>query len=161
MKNNKFVLFLKISMDIIIAIGMIMYLALFYQGIFIKKLEIQEYKKIIIFILFIIGGFSLFRILFYLRRIVDSIVKFTPFIWDNVKSLNRISISCFLISATYIINFFVNNQYKNFNFIDFDTSGIHTDMEFLIFFFAGCFIFVLSNVFNQAIKIKEENDFTV
>lgn len=160
-KKNSLAVFLKFSMNVLIILGAAMYLTLFYQGIFIKDLEIQLYKKIITYILFIIGGGSLLTILFYLKNIVDSIVKYKPFIWDNVKSLKRISIACFVICGTYIVNFFLNTQYKSFHFVDFDTSGIHTDMEFIIFFFAGCFIFVLSEVFKQAVEIKEENDYTV
>ena len=75
--------------------------------------------------------------------------------------LKRISLLCFLISICYAINFVINGQYKNFNIAYVDTSGIHTDIEFLIFFFVGWFILILSQVFKQAVEAKEENEFTI
>jgi hypothetical protein len=56
---------------------------------------------------------------------------------------------------------FINKQYVNFTLVAIDNKGIHTDLEFLIFFFAACFIFVLSQVFKQAVEFKEENDLTI
>jgi hypothetical protein len=92
-----------------------------------------------------------------LRTLVES----DPFIYENVKRLKNISVCCYTISMSYLINFFINGQYKNFKFVDFDLTGIHTDMEFIIFFFAGCFIRVLAEVFKKAVEYKNENDFTV
>ncbi|HCW04918.1 MAG TPA: hypothetical protein DGK91_10605 [Clostridium sp.] len=69
--------------------------------------------------------------------------------------------SCFTITACYIINFIINNQFRDFKFILIDEQGILTDIEFLIFFFTGCFILILSQVFKQAIEYKEDNDLTI
>ena len=92
---------------------------------------------------------------------MNSLVKANPFVWKNVESLKIVATSCFIICACYVLNIFINNQYLNLKLIEIDAKGIHTDIEFIIFFFAGCFTLVLSKVFKQAIEVKEENDFTV
>ncbi len=153
-------LLLKVLLDFIIGVGAIVYLVVAKNTVY-NDTNVIHYKEIITFGLYIIGGVSLFVILFYLRRMINSLIKVTPFIWDNVKSLYRISIGCFIISACYIVNFIINNQYKSFKMISIDTKGVHTDVEPLIFFFAGFFILILSQVFKQAVQVKEENDLTV
>lgn len=162
MENKKFSLplFLKIVLDVLIVVGMILYV---YSGI-ISITGASEIRIGNIFVtscLYIIGGASLFGMLFNLRRIINSLIKRTPFIWDNVKAIKRIAIYCFAIAGTYIVNFFVNGQYKDFEIVIIDKSGVHTDFEFLIFLLAGFFIFVLSQVFKQAVEYKEENDLTI
>jgi hypothetical protein len=78
-----------------------------------------------------------------------------------VRSLKQIANCCFVITVCYIINFFYNNQFKTFKLIDIGPHGISTDTEFLIFFFAGCFVLILSQIYKQAVEVKEENDYTV
>lgn len=153
--------FLKISLDIMIAIGIVIYFIL-SKGILMKKgINMEQSRFIITFILFSIGGISVILILFNLRKVVSSLINVTPFVKDNVLCLKRISLLSFIISICYAINFIINGQYKNFNIAYIDSSGIHTDIEFLIFFFAGCFILILSEVFKQAVEVKEENEFTI
>jgi len=153
--------FLKISLDIMLVIGIVIYFIL-SKGILMKKgINMEQGRFIITFILFSIGGISVILILFNLRKVVSSLINVTPFVKDNVLCLKRISLLSFIISICYAINFVINGQYKNFNIAYIDSSGIHTDIEFLIFFFAGCFILILSEVFKQAVEAKEENEFTI
>ncbi|MCB2296913.1 DUF2975 domain-containing protein [Clostridium tagluense] len=152
---------LKISLDIMIIIGIIVYVTL-SKGILMEKVvEMSWGRFIITYILFSLGGIAVILILFNLRKIVSSLINVTPFINDNVICLKRISLLSFVISICYAINFVINGQYKNFKIAYVDNSGIHTDIEFLIFFFAGCFILILSQVFKQAVEAKEENEFTI
>lgn len=163
MDNNKkfsLPLFLKIVLVILIPVGIILYVL---SGVNSLKstVDISEINIYITGFLYVAGGFSLFAILFNLIKIVNSLIKKTPFIWENVKALKRIAVYCFTIAGSYIINFVVNNQYDKFQLVVIDKNGVHTDFEFLIFLFAGCFIFILSQVFKQAIEYKEENDLTI
>ncbi|GCD11161.1 DUF2975 domain-containing protein [Clostridium tagluense] len=152
---------LKISLDIMIIIGIVVYFTL-SKGILMEKVvEMSWGRFIITYILFSLGGIAVILILFNLRKIVSSLINVTPFINDNVLCLKRISLLSFVISICYAINFVINGQYKNFKIAYVDNSGIHTDIEFLIFFFAGCFILILSQVFKQAVEAKEENEFTI
>ncbi|MNP13052.1 hypothetical protein D3C76_1053170 [compost metagenome] len=92
---------------------------------------------------------------------MDSLVKENPFTRENVKALKRMSICCITVATCYIINLIINFSSGQYKLIYIDNTGIHTDMEFLIFIFAGLFIYVLSKVFENAIEVKEENDYTV
>jgi hypothetical protein len=153
--------FLKISLDIMIFIGIITYFITSKQALTGKTIDTTSGKFIVTYILFIIGRISIILILFNLRKIVNSLIKVTPFIRDNVICLKRISLLCFAVSFCYALNFIINGQYKNFSIAYIDSTGIHTDIEFLIFFFAGWFILILSEVFKQAVEVKEENEFTI
>ncbi|MCB2290080.1 DUF2975 domain-containing protein [Clostridium sp. CS001] len=153
--------FLKISLDIMIIIGIAIYFILSKGMLSGKEVNMAWFRYSITYILFSIGGISVILILFQLRKVVISLINVTPFIIDNVLSLKRISLLCFIISICYALNFVINGQYKNFSIAYIDSSGIHTDIEFLIFFFAGWFILILSKVFKQAVEAKEENEFTI
>lgn len=152
---------LKVSLDIMIIIGIIVYFLMSKQTLLGKVIEMSWSRFIITYILFTMGRISIILILFNLRKIVNSLIVLTPFIKDNVARLKRIGILCFVVSIGYALNFLINGQYKNFELAYVDASGIHTDIEFLIFFFAGWFILILSQVFKEAVKVKEESEFTI
>ena len=152
---------LSFSIYLLYIIGALMYIALIRQTFFTGHTALPSIKMAATTVLFTAGSASLFVILINLNGILKTLVNSDPFISKNVTRLKNIAICCFTISITYVINFFVNNQYISFSFIDFDLTGIHTDMEFIIFFFAGCFVLVLAEVFKKAVSFKEENDFTI
>lgn len=152
---------LKILLNIIILTGVITFLYVFYSSYKRTNGEILNFKTLSTGTLYLIGGLSLIGVLYNLRTIIDSLVKSNPFVISNVKSLRNTSFCCFVISVCYILNIILNQGLSNFKLIYIDISGIHTDIEFLIFFFAGCFILILSKVFKQAVEVKEENDFTI
>ncbi|MBF8983203.1 DUF2975 domain-containing protein [Lutibacter sp. B2] len=159
--NSSLASLLKIMLSSILVIGVIMFIYISKGVITSNDLQIGMFRKTLIYSLFLVGTISLILIVYNLRKIVHSLVKADPFIRENVKSLSNISIECFIITACYLINFFINPKYTEFNLITIDMKGIHTDMEFFIFFFAGCFILILSKVFERAVEVKEENDFTI
>jgi hypothetical protein len=152
--------FLKISLDILIAVAAIMYIVIIATSI-TSKPDFSSIRSDITYSLFLIGGGGLYVILFNLRKIVVSLISSDPFVHENVKSIRNISKACFVVASGYILNFFINGQYSDFKVVYIDNKGIHTDLEFLIFFFAGCFILILSEVFKKAVEVKEENDYTV
>ncbi|QXM05357.1 DUF2975 domain-containing protein [Crassaminicella indica] len=152
---------LKILLNILLTIGVGMFIYLSIHVLSSNDLNISLIRKSIIYTLFVIGSISLMMIIFHLRQILDSLIYVNPFIRENVKRLRNIAIECFIITGCYLINFFINPKYVDFNLITIDMKGVHTDMEFFIFFFSGCFILVLSKVFQQAVEVKEENDFTI
>jgi hypothetical protein len=160
-KHSSLAGLLKHVLNILILAGAFIYVMVLRNTFALEGMNILSPMSILTGILFISGGLALLAIMYYLRRIIDSLIKVTPFIQDNVKSLKRIASACFVVSACYIINFFVNAQYRDFKFVSIDAKGVHTDIEILIFFFAGCFILVLAQVFKQAVEVKEENDFTI
>ncbi|GAA0182025.1 hypothetical protein SH2C18_44710 [Clostridium sediminicola] len=150
---------LRILLDLLMVGGLVLWVITFVKYV-LNTGELTP-RLTITYILFAIGGIASLAILYYLRRIVCTLIKVTPFVSDNERSLKRISICCFTITSNYIINFVINKQYTDFDIITFDLTGIHTDFEAMIFFFAGCFILILSKVFKQAVQVKEENDLTI
>lgn len=133
----------------------------FYNTIFYNESYLNANEKVVFGVLLTIGISSLFLIVLELRKIIVTLIESDPFVRKNVDSFKKISMESFVISVCYIINFIFNLNLKNFKFIYVDNKGIHTDMEFLIFLFAGIFIFILAKVFEKAVEFKEENDFTV
>lgn len=159
--KNSLASMLKITMDILLILGPVVFISVLFLSLRNVNSDFANLRNVFTGLLYITGGTSLLAILYNLRNIVASLVNTTPFVMKNVHRLRNIAISCFLVTVCYIINFFVNQQFKDFKFIYIDSSGIHTDIEFLIFFFTGCFILILSKVFQQAVEVKEENDFTI
>lgn len=158
-KYTKMANLLIIMLNILMAIGIIAGCAAIILGM--SREGGVSSKFIVTAVLFFTGTGSLILILYNLRKILKTVIKVTPFTMENVRSLRHIAIYCFVITTCYLINFFFNNQFKNFSFIAIDSKGIHTDMEFVIFFFAGLFVLILAEVYKQAVEVKEENDYTV
>jgi hypothetical protein len=158
---NSMASFLIITLNFLIVLGSIACVALITGTLFIGVPENNSAKFILNCVLFITGTACLVFILYNLKRILKSVISEGPFNMSNVKSLRNIAKNCFAITVCYLINFFYNNQFSSFSLIKIDAKGIHTDMEFLIFFFAGCFVLILAQIYKQAVEVKEENDFTV
>ena len=160
-KYNSMARFLIIVLNVLIIFGVLTFISLIMSTLAPGDIGMSNRKYIVNCILFFIGTSSLVFILYSLRKILKSVIKAGPFNMGNVKNLKNIAFSCFTITICYLINFFYNNQFKSFRLIDIDPTGIHTDTEFLIFFFAGCFVLILAQIYKQAVEVKEENDFTV
>jgi len=97
--------------------------------------------------LYVTGLFCL-AIVYELKKIFKTLNRMNPFMMDNVKSLKNMAICAFLISASYIVKIFVFNTFL-------------TMIIAMIFIIAGLFSLILSEVFMQAVKFKEENDLTI
>lgn len=97
--------------------------------------------------LYVTGLFCLV-IIFELRKIFKTLNRRNPFMMDNVKSLNRMAISAFIISASYIIKIIFYNSFL-------------TVIITMIFIIAGLFTVIFAEVFRQAIEVKVENDLTI
>ncbi len=126
-----------------------------------SKNNMKSIEGIILIILLTIGIICTFAVIIELRRVIKTLVLENPFTWENVKSLRRITFSCFIIAGCYLINFLVNIGKESYSIVYIDSKGIHTDAEVFIFLLAGCFIGILSKVFEQAVKYKEDNDLTI
>jgi hypothetical protein len=152
---------LKRILDFILILGIIATLFIFKDTFINNAINLDYFKKAVIFVLLAVGISCVFLIVVNLRKILLSLVKANPFINENVRALKKVSRECFIIAGCYILNILINSNFKDFNFIYVDGKGIHTDMEFIIFLFAGCFILILAKVFQQAVDYKEEHDFTI
>ena len=83
-----------------------------------------------------------------IRKLLKNLNKRNPFIMDNVKSLNRIAVSCLIIAACYLIKIIFYNSFL-------------TIIVTMVFIIAAFFSIILAEVFQQAIIVKEENDLTI
>lgn len=83
-----------------------------------------------------------------IRNLLKNINKRNPFIRANVKSLNRIAISCLIIAACYVIKILFYNSFL-------------TIIITMVFIITGFFSIILAEVFQQAVIVKEENDLTI
>lgn len=164
MKENKYNSMSKFMIDVLnvlIVFGVVTCITLIVSTIVPNDMVESKGKDIVNCVLFFSGTSALIFILYSLRKILKSVIKKGPFNMSIVKNLKNIAVSCFFVTICYLINFFYNNQFKSFKLIDIGPKGIETDMEFLIFFFAGCFVLILAQIYKQAVEVKEENDFTV
>lgn len=164
MKNNKYnsmSKFMILVLNILIGFGVLTSISLVARKLTTNDDWVFNSTDIVNFILFFVGTSALIFILYSLRKILKSVINKGPFNMAIVKNLKNISISCFVITVCYLINFFYNDQFEQFKLIEIGKNGIETDMEFLIFFFAGCFVLILAQIYKQAVEVKEENDFTV
>ena len=99
-------------------------------------------------IIFMVCGVLALWIIYYLRKIFDTILKEDCFVEENVTALKRMGVASFLISAVFLLRLFVAI-----------TSGAL--VVILVFFIAGLFSLVRAQVFAQAVYYKQENDFTI
>ncbi|MEQ8197368.1 MAG: DUF2975 domain-containing protein [Clostridiaceae bacterium] len=164
MKENKYnsmSRFLIVVLNLLIAFGVLAFISIVISTLSAADIGEGNRKYIVNCILLFTGTSALVFILYSLRKILKSVIKEGPFNMAIVKSLKNIAFSSFFITICYLINFFYNNQFKSFSLINIGPTGIHTDTEFLIFFFSGCFVLILAQIYKQAVEVKEENDFTV
>ncbi|WP_195262466.1 MULTISPECIES: DUF2975 domain-containing protein [unclassified Clostridium] len=152
---------LSIILNITIVFGIILTAMVFYMTFYKRGIQDIVINEVLVTILLIVGIASLFYIVFQLKGIIKTLIIGDPFVRSNAIAFKKISVSSLIISVCYLINLFVNSNFKEFKFIYVDNMGIHTDMEVFIFLFASAFIFILAKVFDKAVTFKEENDLTI
>jgi len=152
---------LKIVLSLLLIMGLGVFFYIFYRVVSSEYFWVNAPQGFMLLGFYIVGGLALGHILYRFLRITNTLIDSNPFTPDNVKSLKWIARDCFVVSFCYLINFLVNPAFAKVEIITIDIKGIHTDVEYLIFLFAGCFILILSKVFEQAVAYKEENDLTV
>lgn len=96
----------------------------------------------------LITGISCLMIVYELRRMLKTLNEQGPFRRENVNYLRRIATLALLNSAMFVV--------KTIFYI-----SIPAVIITIIFLLLGLFALILSEVFNQAINVKEENDLTI
>lgn len=95
-----------------------------------------------------ICGVFCWMILFFLQRLLKTVIETTPFVYKNVKYLKYISYLCAVIAVVLIVK----------TFADF---SILTPVVAVIALLASLFCQTLAAVFDKAIRLKDENDLTI
>jgi len=116
-----------------------------YMGLMYTRTS-ENYNFLLGF-LFVTGILAL-TVVNEIRNLLKNINKRNPFIRANVKSLNRIAVSCLLIAACYVIKIIFYNSFL-------------TIIITMVFIITGFFSIILAEVFQQAVIVKEENDLTI
>ena len=122
-----------------------------FLGFYLTWIESVFYKQTLYFglvtILYITGILAIL-IVDTLRKLFATMEEANPFIRKNVTALRKMGIYAFMIGGAYFFKIFFLNSFM-------------TIITVFIFFIAGIFCIVLADLFNQAIKYKEENDLTI
>ncbi len=149
MSKNPLVRFTKILLDFMfftgIGVCITVPVSFHYVGnylSFIKKFYLP------FCIIYMLAGFFAILILWELRNLFRTVIQENPFINKNVKSLRWMGIYSFAISALMLIR----------QIFIITPAGLVLVAVFLI---AGLFSLVLSQVFDQAVTYKLENDLTI
>jgi len=95
-----------------------------------------------------ICGVFCWVILLMLQKLLATIIKTSPFVYDNVNYLKWISYSCAAAALVLIVK----------TFVDF---SILTPVVAVLALLASLFCQTLAAVFDKAIKLKDENDLTI
>jgi predicted membrane channel-forming protein YqfA (hemolysin III family) len=99
-------------------------------------------------VLFMLSGVGAVLIVHELRRMFRTVLRNDCFVWQNVVSLRRMGVLGVAIAAVTAVRLIV-------------IFTPATVVIIIVFFIAALFSFVLSHVFAQAVRYKEENDLTI
>ncbi len=149
MKKSIPVLITKILLDFMFYSGILICLGVPYLfDLAGKYFDIFDKYYLPFTIIYMISGLFALAILWELRAMFRTVIKEDPFVTSNVTSLKRIGYYAFVIVAAMIAKLF---------FVVTPTTLILV----LVFLIAGLFSHVLSQVFDQAVAYKYENDLTI
>lgn len=138
-------------------LGLILIMAVFMGIPFIFN-NSKDTSTLIFYIgIFIIGLTYLIMIAFLLDIVSTSRVNI--FVKSNVKKFKNIG---YLLLANLILDYILTmiNGVSGLRFLDL-APGVFITPGMAIYFIAGLLCFVIADAFDQAIIIKEENEFTV
>ncbi|WP_027702690.1 DUF2975 domain-containing protein [Metaclostridioides mangenotii] len=126
-------------------------------GMELNKIVLSGFtlSKVILFILFVVYIIGFFVIILNLNLIVKSIEN-TPFIKENV---NRFKIIGYFLSAHLGVEFIRPREGHVMWIIGIHKWGITPST--IVYIILALLPFVIAEVFDKAIKIKDENDLTI
>lgn len=119
-------------------------------------------SDLVFFIMIISTGIIALFIIYQFIKIFKNLKRDILFCEDNVKSLNIVSYSCFVISALYlVIAIFIFSIMENLigEFVHYIFAI--SIILMIIFAVSGVGIKILNEIYKKAIEYKEENDFTI
>lgn len=149
MKTNPLVRITKYFIDVMFFAGIFVCLGVpFIFHVAGKYIKIFREYYLPFSILFMVAGVFALIILWSLRAMFQTVIKEDAFVRENVTSLKRMGICAFAISAIMAARLFYVVTPAALVLV-------------LVFMIAGLFSLVLSQVFDQAVTYKQENDLTI
>ncbi len=148
--NKKFIRFTKIVLDIMYFGGILVFITLPLTLKFLGKHYSDAISEHFILMLLVFGISGIFGIMIIsqLRKMMKTVIEEFCFVHENVKSLNMMAVSSLFIVIMFLIKLCIMPTPA-------------TAIIVLVFFIAALFSKVLSYVFAQAVRYKEENDLTI
>ncbi len=140
----------KLLIDIIFLVGIGIYLSLpltlkWYFGL-ISRISNENYYFLLGF-LYLNGAFYI-AMVYQMKKIFKTLNNKNPFLRENVQSFRQIAVFSIFSALTYVVKIFFYNS-------------ILTVIVSAIFIMIGLFSLIMSEVFNEAVYVKEENDMTI
>ena len=150
MRQSRLISFTKYFLDFMFFSGILVEVSLPFSlkilGEYYWKEMAEQYWPMLI--IFGLSGICGLIIVYQLRKMMKTVVKRECFVDNNTKSLSTMGKVSFVITVLFIVKCIL----------------IPTPASFVIvltFFIAGVFSHVLSLVFEEAVRFKEENDLTI
>lgn len=147
--DNRLVRFTKGLLDLMFYLGILVTLAVpavfKWVGNYLEDFKTYYLPQTVLYML---SGIASLLIILELRRMFATVLKDDAFVMENVESLKRMAWCSFAIAAFSILRLLY-------------APTPATAVVVLVFFIAGLFSLVLSQVFEKAIRYKEENDLTI
>ncbi len=150
MKENRIVIFTRYFLNFMFYSGIVVVLLLPLLVRLALKYYTEKYSVYYLPMLVILGisGICGLTIVFQLRKMIKTVLEKNCFVEHNIRSLKIMGKVSFLITALFVVKcFFLLTP--------------ATLVIILTFFISGIFSFVLSLVFMEAVRFKEENDLTI
>ena len=150
MYENRIIIFTKYLLNVMFYTGILVVVSLPYTLKMAGKYYSADFKEhyISMLIIFLISGVCGLIIVFQLKKMMGTVADKNCFVDNNTKSLKLMGKAAFVIAVFFILKLFILPTPATFIII-------------LTFFIAGLFSYVLSFVFSEAIRYKEENDLTI
>lgn len=150
MRQSRLISFTKYFLDFMFFSGILVVVSLPFSlkmlGEYYWKEMAEQYWPMLI--IFGLSGICGLIIVYQLRKMMKTVVKRECFVDNNTKSLSTMGKVSFVITVLFIVKCILLPTPASFVIV-------------LTFFIAGVFSHVLSLVFEEAVRFKEENDLTI
>ena len=150
MRQSRLISFTKYFLDFMFFSGILVEVSLPFSlkmlGEYYWKEMAEQYWPLLI--IFGRSGICGLIIVYQLRKMMKTVVKRECFVDNNTKSLSTMGKVSFVITVLFIVKCILLPTPASFVIV-------------LTFFIAGVFSHVLSLVFEEAVRFKEENDLTI
>ncbi len=147
--NQPIVRFTKLLLDIMFWLGILVTVSL---PLFFKWVGnyIEEFKTFFLqlTVLYMLSGVMSLLIVWELRRMFDTVLADDAFVTANAVSLKKMAKCSFVIALLSLVRLFFMPTPA-------------TAVIIIVFSIAGLFSLVLCQVFEKAVRYKEENDLTI
>jgi len=142
----------KILLDIMFYVGIALYIiipfimprVLVFMGIINASGDARVHYTVIS----LVAGACVIYIVYHLRRMFATVVTGNPFVMQNVSSLRNCAVASALIAIIFLLRIIV-------------WFTIAASLIVIIFSLLSLFSLTLKDLFKQAVKYKEEADWTV